>query len=163
MPCSKNSPDPRSVRSLCIRDESGSASLEFITIGLVLLVPLVYLIVALSGVQGAVLAADGAAAQAAKLYARAGDDTLGRQRAEDALALSLLDFDLDRAQASLRLDCEPNGLPCGTRGGTVTASVRILVALPLAPELISIGVALPVVGSATAPVSRFGAQTADIG
>lgn len=139
--------------------DDGSASLEFITVGLVLLVPLVYLIVALAGVQGAVLAADGAAAQAAKLYARAGDDALGRQRAEEALAITLQDFDLEPAQAAMRLDCAPVTLPCGQPGGAVTVSVRILVGLPLAPELIRIGGAVPVVGNATVPISRFGERT----
>lgn len=156
MQCSRRSPDPGGRAAGGLDRDDGSASLEFITVGVVLLVPLVYLIVTLAGVQGAVLAADGAAAQAAKLYARAGDDTLGRERAEDMLALTLLDFDLERSEASLQLHCSPTPKPCGARGGFVTATVRILVAPPLAPELIAVGGAVPIVATATAPISRFG-------
>ncbi|SKC54021.1 hypothetical protein [Plantibacter cousiniae (nom. nud.)] len=137
------------------RDDDGSASLEFITVGLVLLVPIVYLIVALAEVQAAVLAAGGAAAQAAKLYARADDDATGRDRVEDSLALALDDFGLDRSQSSVTLDCAPAGLPCGQRGGAVTVTVDILVVLPLMPDIVGVQAAVPVTGVATAPISRF--------
>lgn len=156
MPWSKNSRESSGQAVAARNEEDGSASVEFITVGVLLLVPLVYLIVTLAGLQGAILAADGAAAQAAKLYARAGDDTRGRERAEDVLALTLVDFGIDRSQAALQLDCTPRTSPCGGRGSTVTATVRILVRLPLAPELVAIGGAVPVVGSATVPISRFG-------
>jgi len=161
MRCSSRCRDEQKRQPATLGADDGSASLEFITVGLVLLVPLVYLIVALAGVQGAVLAADGAAAQAAKLYARAGDDAIGRERAEDALALTLADFDLDRSQAALRLQCAPIERACGARTGTVSVEVRILVGLPLAPELIRIGAAIPVVGTATAPISRFADDPGD--
>lgn len=161
MPSSRRCPDQSRGSSASLRGDDGSASLEFITVGLVLLVPLVYLVVAIAGVQGAVLAADGAATQSAKLYARAGDDALGRQRAEDALALTLDDFGLGHEQVTMRLDCAPSSRPCGQRGGAVTVTVSIAVTLPLAPELLSIGVSIPVVGSATAPISRFGDHTGD--
>lgn len=163
MPSSSPCPDRRRGSSASLRGDDGSASLEFITVGLVLLVPLVYLVVAVAGVQGAVLAADGAAAQAAKLYARAGDDALGRQRAEDALATTLVDFGLGREQVAMRLDCAPSSRPCGQRGGTVTVTVSIPVTLPLAPDLLAIGGAIPVVGTATAPISRFGDHSGDAG
>lgn len=48
--------------------EDGSASLEFLTVGLLLLVPTVYLVVALATVQGAALAVDGAARQASRVF-----------------------------------------------------------------------------------------------
>ena len=154
MRSSRHSSDELRHRSTA-RDDDGSASLEFITVGLVLLVPVVYLIVALAEVQAAVLAAGGAAAQAAKLYARADDDATGRDRVEDSLALALDDFGLDRSQSSVTLDCTPAGLPCGQRGGAVTVTVDILVVLPLIPEIIGVQAAVPVTGTSTAPISRF--------
>ncbi|WP_138946766.1 TadE family protein [Plantibacter sp. M259] len=154
MRSSRHSSDELRHRPTALGDD-GSASLEFITVGLVLLVPIVYLIVALAEVQAAVLAAGGAAAQAAKLYARADDDATGRDRVEDALALALDDFGLDRSQSSVTLDCAPAGLPCGQRGGAVTVTVDILVVLPLMPEILGVQAAVPVTGAATAPISRF--------
>lgn len=152
---SRRSTDHQRRPSAGLSDDEGSASLEFITVGMVLLVPVVYLIVALAEVQGAVLAAGGAAAQGAKLYARADDDAVGRDRVEDSLVLAMDDFGLSESQASVRLDCAPAGLPCGQRGGAVTVTVDILVVLPLMPEIIGVRPVVPVTGEATAPISRF--------
>ncbi|MDQ1574531.1 MAG: hypothetical protein QOH44_2090, partial [Actinomycetota bacterium] len=40
-------------------DDGGSAALEFITAGLLLLVPLVYLILAMAAIQGGALSVEG--------------------------------------------------------------------------------------------------------
>lgn len=162
MRCWRRSSD-RTGGSAGARDDDGSASLEFITVGLVLLVPLVYLIVALSEIQAAVLAADGAAVQAAKAYARAPDDATGRTRVDDALALALADFGLDRSAASAQLGCLPAGLPCGQRAGSVSVRIDILVALPLMPDVVGSWAAVPVSGSATAPISRFDDRDGEAG
>jgi hypothetical protein len=50
------------------RDDTGTASLEFITAGLVLLVPLVYLVLTMSAIQGGALAVEGASRQAARVF-----------------------------------------------------------------------------------------------
>ena len=47
-------------------DESGSASLEFITVGMLLLVPIVYLVLALSSLENASFGVEGAARQASR-------------------------------------------------------------------------------------------------
>ncbi|RII97030.1 hypothetical protein DZF97_17400, partial [Clavibacter nebraskensis] len=60
-------------------DDRGSAVLEFITAGVLLLVPLVYLVLAMSAIQGAALGTEGAARQAARVYVRADDDASGRR------------------------------------------------------------------------------------
>ena len=48
--------------------EQGSASLEFITVGMVMLIPLVYLVLTMSAIQAGALAAEGAARQAARVF-----------------------------------------------------------------------------------------------
>ncbi|HSP76545.1 MAG TPA: hypothetical protein VLO31_10065, partial [Cryobacterium sp.] len=58
----------RRWRAWADRAERGSASLEFITAGLILLVPLVYLVLAMAALQGGALAVEGAARQAARVY-----------------------------------------------------------------------------------------------
>ena len=50
-----------------LRDETGSAAIEFVTAGLILLVPIVYLVVALAAIQAGAFAAEAAARQAARL------------------------------------------------------------------------------------------------
>ena len=50
--------------------DDGSASLEFITVGVLLLVPLVYLVLVVSSLQAASLAVEGAAQQASRRQCR---------------------------------------------------------------------------------------------
>ena len=59
---------PRSSRWISRLSDDGSASLEFITVGLLLLVPLVYLVLTIAAVQGAALGVEGAARQASRVF-----------------------------------------------------------------------------------------------
>lgn len=142
---------------LKILDERGSASLEFITTGMLLLIPMVYLVLALSSVQGATLAVEGAARQAARVYATAADDRSGARQAERAVELALADHGLELAAASVTVTCQPRPDQCVSRLGTVTVTVGVRAALPFVPQVLSIdaGVAVPVQASATQQVSRF--------
>ena len=65
--------------------DDGSASLEFITVGMILLVPLVYLVLALSAVQSGALAAEGAR------YAALADSGLARgaERTKDLITTAV--------------------------------------------------------------------------
>ena len=49
----------------------GSAALEFITAGFLLLIPLVYLILAMAALQGGALSVEGASRQAARVFVQA--------------------------------------------------------------------------------------------
>ena len=60
--------------------ERGSASLEFLTVGMILLVPLVYLVLALAAIQGGSLAVEGAARHAARVAVLTGDRADGIDR-----------------------------------------------------------------------------------
>ncbi|HEV7741059.1 MAG TPA: hypothetical protein VGO65_01440 [Pseudolysinimonas sp.] len=138
-------------------DESGSASLEFITAGVVLLVPIVYLILALSAVQAATLAVDGAARQATRVYVQSASTASARSAAARAIAVTLADYGLDAAAASVEIGCRPRADACLTRRGFVTVTIRMTVPLPLAPPFLDTGLpaGLPVEATATEQVSRF--------
>lgn len=137
--------------------DDGSASLEFITAGMILLVPLVYLILAMSVVQGGALAVEGAARQAARVYVQASDDAEGRARAARAVEFSLADYGISAGGAQLQIDCEASATGCLTRKAHVTVTVRITMALPLVPDVLSLrdAVSIPLQASATQTVSRF--------
>jgi Flp pilus assembly protein TadG len=137
-------------------DDRGSASLEFLTAGMILLVPLVYLVVALSAVQGGALAVEGAARQAARVYVQAPDASEAAERAERAVEFGLAVHGLDVSDASVQVDCEfPHS--CLTRHGMVTVTVEVRVALPLVPDVLSLRdvASLPLRASASQTVSRF--------
>jgi hypothetical protein len=140
-----------------LRDEAGSASLEFITAGLLLLVPIVYLVIAVAGIQGGSLAAEGAARAAARVFVQAQNETQARQRAMRAVVFALSDLGIAPDQAQVDIGCGPHPDTCLTRRGTVTVTVRVAVALPLVPDVLDVRTAasIPVTASATSRVSRL--------
>jgi hypothetical protein len=146
----------RSSSRAAVTSENGSASLEFLTGGLILLVPLVYLVVALSAIQGGALAVEGAARQAARVYVQSPDADEANARAARAVEFGLADYGIDAVNASIRIDCE-SANRCLSRQGRVTVTVGVLVALPLVPDVLSLQdvASVPVQASATQTVSRF--------
>lgn len=137
--------------------EQGSASLEFITVGLVMLVPLVYLVLTMSAIQAGALAAEGAARQAARVFVQADNVADAESAAELAIEFALDNHGLDSADASVVITCMPNPADCLTRRGYVTVTVAVAVDLPLAPPVISgnFPVQIPLDASATQQVSQF--------
>lgn len=138
------------------KSERGSASLEFLTAGLILLVPLVYLVVALSAIQGAALAVEGAARQAARVYVQALDEAEANARTARAISFGLADYGIPEENATVSVDCE-GARTCLSPLNPVTVTVRVSVVLPLVPEVLSLPklTSIPVQASATQTVSRF--------
>ncbi|UTT62744.1 hypothetical protein [Microcella humidisoli] len=138
-------------------DDRGSASLEFLTAGLLMLVPLVYLILTLGTIQSASLAAEGAARQAARVFVQADSTAAGSAAAKRALAIAFADHGLETTATSIAITCEPRPDRCHTRRGWVTVRVEASVPLPLVPPLFDLRVplAIPIEASATQQVSRF--------
>ncbi|WP_130176486.1 hypothetical protein [Cryobacterium sp. SO1] len=136
--------------------ERGSASLEFITAGLILLVPLVYLILAMSVLQGGAFAVEGAARQAARVYVQAPSVGDAEARAERAVLVGLADYGIDAADAQVNITCAGDS-GCLSRRSVVTVTVRVVVDLPFVPAVITQSHAgsVPLEASATQTVSRF--------
>lgn len=135
-------------------DDDGSASLEFLTVGLVLLVPTVYLVLAVSTIQAAAFAVEGAARQAARVFVQAPDLASAQASAERALAFALADHGIDE-EADLSVTCEVEA--CLVRQAFVTVDIDLSVALPLVPQVIvgDFSLAVPLHATATGQVSRF--------
>jgi hypothetical protein len=139
------------------RDDDGTASLEFITAGLVLLVPLVYLVLTMSALQGGALAVEGAARQAARVFVGAATQAEAEARAQRAVAIAVADYGLDPDDVVVDIRCTPEPGACLTRRGLVTVTVETRVTLPLVPAALDITAPLsvPVSSTATQQVSRF--------
>ncbi|TFD80916.1 hypothetical protein E3T53_04535 [Cryobacterium psychrophilum] len=137
--------------------ESGSAALEFITAGLILLVPLIYLVVAMSVLQGGSLAVEGAARQAARVFVDSPDEGTANTRAIRAVQFALVDYGLDPRAADVAIDCTAPTGGCLARQSAVTVTVRIRVTLPLVPDVLSLPstASIPLEATATQIVSRF--------
>ncbi|WP_022919327.1 TadE/TadG family type IV pilus assembly protein [Ruania albidiflava] len=142
--------------SRCGPGESGSAVVEFLGVGLVLLVPVVYLIITLGRVEAATFAADGAARDAGRLIAQA--DTFDQGLAEAALAVELafadqgLDVDGGRV---LQVTCEED--PCLSPGAYLHLEVATDVPLPLVPPFLdeALGTTVHVQAQAMTAVDDF--------
>lgn len=142
-------------------DDDGSAALEFITAGVLLLVPLVYLVLAVAAIQGGALSVEGAARQAARVFVQAPSVSVATSRARTAVDFALDDFGVSHSGAIIRITCRPTPTRCLTRRAFVTVRVLASVPLPLVPDALNVRTALavPVSATATEQVSRFWGET----
>ena len=137
-------------------DDAGSASLEFVTVGMIMLVPLVYLVLAVASIQAGAFAVEGAARQAARVFVQARDVGAAQASAQRALIFALADHGITEP-ASIAVACRPRPSACLTRQGFVTVSVDLTVPLPLVPPVLigDFPLAVPLHATATEQVSRF--------
>ena len=138
-------------------DERGSASLEFITVGLLLLLPVVYLVLTLAALQGASLAVEGATRQAARVFVQSGSLADAQAAAQTAIEVTLADYGLDADAAEVQISCRPSPADCLRRQGFVTVTVSTTVPLPLVPPVLQLDLpsGIPVSAVSTEQVSRF--------
>lgn len=138
------------------RDE-GSASIEFVTVGILLLVPTVYLVLALSSIQSASFAVEGAARHASRVFVQAETVAHGEAAASRAVAVTLADYGIDAADAQVVITCRPNPADCLTRRGFVTVSITTVAPLPFFPTVLEADIppGVPIDAVATEQVSRF--------
>lgn len=135
--------------------EQGSASLEFLTVGIILMVPLVYLVLAVASVQAGALGVEGAARQAARVAVMATDQDGADAAVDRAVRITLADYGIDPSVTSVTVGCDR--ADCREPGARVSVSVLALVELPLVPDFLSMTAvgSVPVEASATQTVSRF--------
>lgn len=136
-------------------DDRGSAAVEFITIGVLLTVPLLYLVIALAQLQAGYMAVEAGARNAARLVALYGEDAFGTAGAGTALALQ--DAGLASAEYTIAIDCGDDD--CRAPEGTVTVTVDAHIPLPLLPQIGSDSLGLPVSATAVMPISAYAEES----
>lgn len=144
-------------RGLIADDDSqrGSAVVEFIFLGTLLLIPVVYLVLAIGSLQGGSFASVGAAHQAAKVFASADSSDEGLRRAERAAMLAVTDQGFDASAVTMDIACSSD--KCLEPGSTVTVQIFVEVPLPLIPSMPGLDLAAATVSaSSTEIVERFG-------
>ncbi|MET0736160.1 MAG: TadE family protein [Microbacterium sp.] len=145
------------LRSNLSTDDRGSAALEFIVVGLLLLAPVVYLVVALGLIQGQALGAEAGARHVARAVSTASDVDDARLRADLVLASVVREYGLDDDAVSISLSCRPAGAACPDAGATLTVTLRTAVSLPLVPPILGLDriASIPIEASAAQKVSRL--------
>lgn len=138
-------------------DDIGSAALEFIVVGVILLVPLVYLVIALGAIQEQTLGAEAAARHMARVVAQAGDSASAAAAGDAVLAGVVDEYGLDPDAVDVSLVCTPAGVECPPAGATVVVTVSTHARLPLVPEMLGLdrSTAIPVQAAAVQKVSRL--------
>lgn len=141
-------------------DDAGRAILEFIFLGIIVFVPLTYLVVAVFEVQRNVFAVEQAARQAGRAMATADDAEIGAERAQLAAALALADQGLP--PEGYQVLYGQGGGGCGsaaapaelTPGDDFTVCVRRTYTLPGVPGVLT-GSDNTVTGQFVVHIDRF--------
>jgi Flp pilus assembly protein TadG len=118
------------------RDEQGSALVELTWLGILLLIPMLWIILSVFEVQRGAFAVSGAARAAGRAYALAPTDAEGRQRAEAAAAQALVDQGVDGVPVHVRITCTPYPHDCHSGTSVITVVVASRVDLPLLPTFL---------------------------
>lgn len=118
------------------RDERGSALVELTWLGVLLIVPMVWIVLSVFEVQRGAYGVSAAARAAGRAYALAPSDSEGRQRAELVARQALADQGVADAPLSLRVSCTPYPSDCHNGTSVVTVRIGSRVDLPLLPSVL---------------------------
>ena len=136
------------------RAERGSAVVEFVALGVLLLVPLIYLVLTLARIQAGAFAVSQASREAGRAFVTAPTSDLAVARAQAAARISFEDHDFaDTGTVTIRCPTHP----CLSPDARVYTTSTVSVPLPLVPAFVRDAVPLTVPVSAThvSTVDRF--------
>ena len=122
-----------------LRDERGSAIVELVWLGILLLVPLLWIVVSVFQVQSGAFAVSSAARSAGRAFALAPDDISGQRAAEAAARQSLRDQGIDEVPVDVAVTCTPYPTSCHSGTSVVTVVIGTRVDLPFLPDLLGAG------------------------
>ncbi|MFC7581261.1 hypothetical protein ACFQ23_06565 [Schaalia naturae] len=118
--------------------EGGEAVIEFIVLTVAVVVPVIYLVLALSSAQAGVFAAEAGAREAARVLAA---DPASTDIAREQVELVFADFGLP-PPTEVEMECVPSG--CSGPRARIRVRVSTTVPLPLVPAWVGDGGLLPV-------------------
>jgi len=137
-------------------DEGGNAIVEFCYLGILFLIPLVYIMLAVFDVQRAAYGVSAAAREAGRAFILAPSNADGRARARIAADFALRDQGIQIGEANFALNCEPSNGDCGQAGSSVVVTVRYTVPLPFVPDAIGGPLAsIPVTSEHRTPYGEY--------
>ncbi|MEU4206693.1 pilus assembly protein TadE [Rothia terrae] len=109
--------------------ESGNAMIEFVVLGLMLMIPTVYFLLAVFQVQSAALAANAASQQAVQLVASTPRDQITSQGLTGAAQLAAADFKVAPENMSVSMSCDGG---CSDQS-PIRVDVTVQATLPVIP------------------------------
>lgn len=118
------------------RPERGTMLIEFTWLGILLLIPLVYILISVFEVQRGAFAVTAASRAAGRAYSIAPSMEEGQQRARAAAGLALRDQGIPGDRFDLVVSCHPVPSQCLSPGSTVSVTITSHVDLPLMPRVL---------------------------
>jgi hypothetical protein len=115
------------------RDDRGSALVELSWLGILLVLPMLWIVMSVFEVQRGAFGVASAARAAARAYALAPDDATGLLRAREAARVALDDQGLHHVRPEVGVSCTPYPGDCHQGTSVITVSVHSRVVLPLMP------------------------------
>ena len=148
------------ARRLWAEPEAGAGVIEFAVVFVGLVVPLVYAIVTMAGVQRAMLGTSSAAREAGRVFAVAASESQGRAAADQAAREILANHDLHEAtrrRVTITADCPADATGCsGGFGRGAAVEVTVVYRVPVAGFLQPVvGLELPVKATHRTRVDRY--------
>jgi Flp pilus assembly protein TadG len=138
------------------RDERGSALVEVTWLAVLLLVPLVYVVLAVFDVQRAAFGVDAATRSAGRAFTLAPDQADAQARAMAAAQVAMQDQGLALDDGGLAVTCRPDPGDCLSPGSVVQVRLVYQVRLPLVPDALGGGApTIRVEGEHTVPYGTF--------
>ena len=138
------------------RGERGSALVEFCWVGLILFIPITWVVITVFEVQQGAFAVNGAARAAARAYALAPDDATGLARATEVVNRTLADQGGGGQVGQVKVSCKPFPHDCHAGTSLITIHIQSGVALPFLPAMIDEGQrSFKLNATHTVPVGQF--------
>ena len=136
------------------RTESGSAVVEVVWLGILLLIPMVWIVLSVFEVQRGAFGVTAAARAAGRAYALAPDDASGQQQATAAAAVAMADQGLDDQPWRLEVSCGKR-VDCHVGGAVITVRVETHVALPFVPDFLGGQTAFALDAEHDVPIGQY--------
>ena len=138
------------------KNERGTALVELVWLGVLLLIPVVWILLTVFDAQRGAYGVSTAARAAGRAFALAPSDAVGQQRAEAAASLALADQGLEGQPVDVDVSCTPYPEDCHAGTSVITVRVSSSVDLPLVPDVLGDQApALALDASHTLPIGQF--------
>ena len=139
-----------------VRDERGSALVEFSWLAIILIVPLIWVVISVFEVQQGAFATSAAARAAGRAYALAPDDATGKERAEAVVRQVLAEQGTPGQKAKVTVSCRAPGDNCHVGTSVITVRVDSGVDLPFFPAILGTGAAsFSLDATHTVPIGQY--------
>lgn len=134
--------------------DRGSASIEFIVVGVAIILPLIYIAITVLTLNAAQFAANQAARESVRAFVTSTSNPGGDKRAVIAANQAFSDHGLTDMEPELSITCDH--ISCLTPGGKVSMEITTQVPLPFVPRWGSSNlVTMPVTAKATLLVDQY--------